>query len=153
VLSPVLRQTSTTTGFYFRCTRYDCRYERSVKTDTFFEKTRLRIGQVLAIIFYFTQNEATHTSLKRKTGILRNETLGDWLSFCRDICIFNFKNHPVVLGGIGVRVECDEALLVKRKYNVGWEVLQQWVFGMYDVSLKQGICIAVPDRRRETHFL
>jgi hypothetical protein len=94
---------------------------------------------VLAIIFYFTQNEATLTYLKRKTGILRNETLVDWLSFCRDICIFYFEYDPVVLGSIGLRVECDDALLVKRKHNVGREVLQQWVFGMYDVSLKQGI--------------
>ena len=37
--------------------------------------------------------------------------------------------HPVLIGGPGHTVEIDESLLVRRKYNVGHQVGEQWVFG------------------------
>ena len=40
----------------------------------------------------------------------------------------------------------DESLLVRRKYNVGHQVGEQWVFGGYDVADKVGFIVPV-DRR------
>ena len=34
-----------------------------------------------------------------------------------------------MIGGPGHTVEIDECLLVRRKYNVGHQVSEQWVFG------------------------
>ena len=40
-----------------------------------------------------------------------------------------FLRNPVVIGGPSHTVEIDECLLVRRKYNVGHQVGEQWVFG------------------------
>ena len=65
---------------------------------------------------------------------------------CRDICLEYFIRNPVVIGGPGQTVEIDECLLVRRKYNVGHQVREQWVFGGYDVATKVGFMVPV-DRR------
>jgi hypothetical protein len=39
-----------------------------------------------------------------------------------------FISHPVVLGGFGVLVELDEAVLGRRKNNMGRILREQWVF-------------------------
>ena len=57
-----------------------------------------------------------------------------------------FIRNPVVIGGPGQTVEIDECLLVRRKYNVGHQVREQWVFGGYDVATKVGFMVPV-DRR------
>jgi hypothetical protein len=46
-----------------------------------------------------------------------------------------------MIGGDGVVVEVDEALLVKRKNNMGRFVREQWVFGGYCPSTKEGFCM------------
>lgn len=47
-------------------------------------------------------------------------------------------------------VQIDESVLTKRKYHRGKKVKEQWIFGMYDTTLKFGIMQYVPDRTRET---
>jgi hypothetical protein len=51
-----------------------------------------------------------------------------------------------------VVVEIDEALLVRRKFNVGRVVRQTWVFGGYEVESKLGFIKIVQDRSRETLY-
>jgi transposase-like protein len=91
-------------------------------------------------------------SLQRKTGVVSCETIVNLLSFYREVCSVWFENHPIILGGPGVEIEIDEAVLVKRKNNQGRAVREQWVFGIYDLRLRQGYCVAVEDRTRETLF-
>lgn len=148
-LQPIFRETTKTKGWYFRCPKNNCRKETSLRKGTFFEKSKLSLGKILALTFYFTQNEVNIESLMRKTGISSCETIVNWLSYCREVCSVWFENHPIVLGGPEVEVEIDEAVLVKRKNNLGRMVREQWVFGIYDVSIKQGFCVAVENRTRE----
>jgi hypothetical protein len=69
-------------------------------------------------MFYFVFEEVDYESLKLKTKINSNHIISDWLNFLRDVCSAYFIRHPVILGGIGKRVELDEVHLVKRKYQV-----------------------------------
>ena len=54
-----------------------------------------------------------------------------------------FLHNPAVMGGPGHTVEIDECLLVRRKYNVGHRLREQWVFGGYDVEEKFGLMVPV----------
>lgn len=98
------------------------------------------------IIFYFTVNETNIENLKRKTGIKCVHTIVDWLNFCRDICTQYFLLHPIILGGEGSVVEVDEAVLVKRKYNVGRAIRETWCFCMYDVNMKFGVVYVIENK-------
>ena len=143
------RKTGKNKGFYFRCNSRLCRKEYSIRKNSFFEKSHLRIGQILTLMYYFVMRESSLVSLKRKTGIKSDNTIVDWLQFCREICAGYFMNHPRRIGGVGSVVEIDEALLVKRKYNRGRSVREQWIFMMYDVQLKEGVVVPVTNRSRE----
>ena len=103
------------------------RKEISVRKDTWFEGSHLRIATIIQL------------------GIVGEHTIVDWKNFCRDICLEYFIRNPVVIGP-GQTVEIDECLLVCRKYNVGHLVREQWVFGGYDVATKVGFMVPV-DRR------
>lgn len=150
IMKLVQRQTGKNKGWYFRCTTNGCRKEISVRKDSFFSNSHLSIGQILVLTFYFVMGETNYESLKRKTGICHDKTICDWLSFLREICVCYFINHPQTIGGVNCVVECDEALLVKRKYNLGRRVREQWVFMMYDVALKLGVILPVENRTSET---
>ena len=53
----------------------------------------------------------------------------DWSSYCREICLNAFIQHPRQLGGPGKTVEIDESKFGKRKFYRGHHVEGCWVFG------------------------
>ena len=57
-----------------------------------------------------------------------------------------------MIGGQGHTVEIDDYLLVRRKYNVGHRVSEQWDFAGYDVEEKVGFMVPV-DRRDAAKLL
>jgi len=59
-------------------------------------------------------------------------------------------NHKIELGGVGHRIEMDETLLVKRKYNRGRLVAQTWVIGILDVTTGQIHMEIVENRKPST---
>lgn len=137
-------------SFVFRCTKKNCRKEYSLRKESFFEKSKLSVEQIILLMYFFVKGETSLESLKRKVKILDDGTLVDWLSFLREVCTAHFERHPIRIGGPGINVEIDEVHLVKRKYNVGQLVREQWCFGGVEVNTKQGFIFAVPDRRRNT---
>lgn len=124
-------------GYYLRCNKRECRKEISIRKNTIFEGSHLTITQILMIIYYFINDQTSFLSIKKNTGIKCNETIVEWLNNCRRICLQYFAKHPTVIGGPGVAVEVDEAVLVKRKYNRGRAVRAQWIFCAYEVLSKK----------------
>ena len=139
-------------GFYFRCTTFACRKETSLRKDTFFESSKLPISAILKILYYFIRDNQQQEELRFQLRINSATTIVDWKNFCREVMVEYFIRHPIILGGEGRIVEIDEALLVRRKYNVGRIVRQQWVFGLYDVGSKRGFVCTVENRTRETLY-
>ena len=121
------RDTVKNKGFYFRC-------------------THLRIATIIQFVYFWCRDYVIQDELQFQLGIVGEHTIVDWKNFCRDICLEYFIRNPVVIGGPGQTVEIDECLLVRRKYNVGHQVREQWVFGGYDVATKVGFMVPV-DRR------
>ena len=140
------RDTVKNKGFYFRCTLRSCRKEIGVRKDTWFEGSHLRIATIIQFVYFWCRDYVIQDELQFQLGIVGEHTIVDWKNFCRDICLEYFIRNPVVIGGPGQTVEIDECLLVRRKYNVGHQVREQWVFGGYDVATKVGFMVPV-DRR------
>ena len=74
----------------------------------------------------------------------------DWKKSLREICAERFLQQPPIIEGLGHIVEIDESHLVRRKYNVGHLVREQWVFGGYDNTDKVGFLVPVERRNADT---
>lgn len=90
--------------------------------------------------------------MKNELGTTGN-TLVDWSSFCRDLCIDWFNRTKEKIGGAGLAVEIGESKLGERKddRDRGSVIhLGKWVFGGYDRSTKKLFVVIVEERTRET---
>ena len=128
---------------------YNCReWKDGIRKNTFFEKSRLSLGQTVLIIYYWATDVpvricVTHLGISKKTIV-------DYYNFLREICSAALIQDTCMFGGPGVIVEVDETVITKRKYNRGRHIPEQWVFGMYCTRLRRGMMWFVPNRKAET---
>jgi len=74
-----------------------------------------------------------------------------WYQLLREKCSEALLNDPnYVFGGNGDIVQIDESVVVKRIYNDGCAVDQQWIFALYDRNTKLGYIELVNDRSAQT---
>lgn len=78
-------------------------------------------------------------------------TIVDWGNFFRDVCANHLLQNPLKIGDKGTIVEIDETVLVRRKYNRGKNVSEQWIFG--GVERGSGKCFLVPVEHRNADTL
>ena len=81
---------------------------------------------------------------------LGSRMLIDWSQFFRDICSRWLIDHSIRLGGVGHVEQIDESLLARRKYNIGHQINEQWIFGILDVHAGIGVIRLVQNRNRAT---
>ena len=76
----------------------------------------------------------------------------DYFNFFPGVCSHKLVSTPALFqfGGPGRTVQIDESVMVKRKYNRGRRVREQWVFGIYDPLMSTGYIEFVDRRDRET---
>lgn len=134
-------------GKRWRCPRPN-RHQCSIRSGTFFSQSNLKFQQIIDIIYYWAYDLLSFKVAKHEIGI-SEKTFVDWRNFLRDICCEYFIANPVKIGGPGHRVQIDESLFVRRKYNVGRDVGQQWVFGGIDEDTKESFLIPVRARSAE----
>lgn len=137
-------------GVYFRCNVNICRKEVSILQNSFFEGSHLTVKTLLHLVYFFIRDNQEQEELRFQLHLKSSHTIVDWKYFCREIFIIHFLNNEIILGGPDSVVEIDEALLVRRKYNRGRNVDQQWLFGAFEVSTKKGFIVTVDARNRET---
>jgi hypothetical protein len=85
LLSVEKRSHGKNKSWVFRCKKRNCRKEYSLKKNSFFEGSNLKINQILQLMFYFVFEEVDYANLKLKTGITSNHTISDWLSLIREV--------------------------------------------------------------------
>lgn len=139
----------TTDKYRWRCA-HPCRREESIREGSLFAGSKLKLKYILQLIYYWVFEESTSKKMKRELKLTR-ATLCKWKCAFRAACSFDLLAHPCKVGGPGVIVQIDETCFVRRKYNRGRLVSQQWVFGGIDCSTKQ--CFLVPVDRRDAETL
>ena len=114
-------------GLMFRCNKRCCRREKSIRTGSFFEHTKLNLCDSMLFIHlwskgYTEQLICDDFSFSKATAV-------DWSRFCRDLCVYHFESSDALIGGQGTIVEIDETVIVKRKYDRGRMLTEGWLFG------------------------
>lgn len=119
-------------------------------TGTFFAGSHLSIAQILQFIYHWCMDRFHQSDYMEQLEIGSEHTVVDWKNFCRDVCGQHLLKHPMVVGGPDKTAEIDECLLVRRKFNVGRIVKQQWVFGGVKVGSAKCFMVPVARRNKET---
>lgn len=140
-------------GIEWQCRRRSCRINKSLRANSFFSGSRLTLQNQLLFVHLWCQQYPEW--LIARDFSYSPSTIVDWSRYCRDIALWYIETiyENVPIGGLGCKVEIDETLLVRRKYNRGRLLSQEWLFGGVerrdDATCKMFIEY-VPDRTSET---
>ena len=117
----------TEMNYRYRCPR-PCRKETSLLKNTFFENTKLKIGNLLEFIYFWANEISSFKFSKHEIGISENP-FAAWKSYMQDICIETLSKEEEMIGGEGIEVQIDKSLFSKRKNNQGRILPGEWGFG------------------------
>jgi hypothetical protein len=124
-MKQVLKKGST----FFCC--FQCRTERSILFNSIFKCTKIKINQILDLLYFWAVN-ALQTVVLKEARISRL-TANKWYLKFRHVCYEIMRLvKPKKIGGCGMIVQIDESKFSKRKYNVGRLVKSVWVIGGID---------------------
>ena len=121
----------------------------SIRSGTFFERSKLSIFQVLGFVNLWVENVSLKVTAQQLN--LSKPSVVDWASFCREVVFNGYIINVEKLGGPGKIVEIDESKFGKRKYHRGKHVEGQWVFGGYERGT--GRVFMVPVESRYFYFI
>jgi len=129
------RRDDHATPVVFRCYNTKCqRQYYSIRDGSLFESSRLSVEQIVVIANLFCANICSYEQIRYQAQLtddrLSFETVADWLTSLREVCLdIIARETPKLTGGPGLTVEVDESKFGKRKYNKGRLVEGQWVVG------------------------
>lgn len=141
----------TKDGKEFKC--YTCGKRYSLRTGSFFSRSKLSLCVLLTVVYFFSNNLSIVQTMKMLKRKISKPSLIQWFVYLREICSLYLLNNPQILGGQDRIVEIDESALGrKRKYNRGAVrgIGTTWVFGILDIVTKQCHVQLVPNRSRAT---
>ena len=90
-----------------------CRSNITVRTNSWFSKSNLTIGEILWYTYYWWHK--VPPSLVKHEFKFSDNTLCNWSAFCRGIAIEAVIKNTEKIGGPGVIVEIDESKFGKSK--------------------------------------
>ena len=108
---------------------------------SFLSGTNLDPWKIVLFIFSFCDHTWNHKTVIEILCI-SSKTSVDWRSFCSKVTDSWFSNQKAI-GGVGVEVEIDETLIVRRKYERGRVLNQVWLFGGVERISKKRFVIAL----------
>ena len=128
-----------------------------IAKDTWFSGHKIPLQKSLLLTYAFA-TDMSYTQAIRETSILEEtsrETVADWYSYCREVCLLaldRIYDEQGKIGGAGHVVEIDECKIGKRKYNKGRRVEGNWVLGIIDLDggFRLEIC---PNNKRDKETL
>ena len=140
-------------GYAWKCQDRLCsrnKYTISIKTNTFFDKSKINLKDWLLILYCFAQYMPVAKSAELTA--ISSKTIGQIYQALRKMMTNHFDRHPVKLGGPGRIVQIDESCFShKRKYQRGRAPEKEiWVFGLVDTSYNPAKpFVKVVEKRRE----
>jgi len=147
------------TPVVFRCTNRSCRTNYvSIRQGSFFEHSHLSLQQLLLLVNLFCSKITSYDQIQLQGQLddktLSTETIADWLSYCREVCLETIaRETPKLIGGTGLTVEIDESKFGKRKYNKGRLVEGQWVVGGICRETGDVFLAVCPNNKRDAETL
>lgn len=118
------------------CYKFECRggkgkkrhrIERSIKQNSWFEKSNLPLEEVIKFTYWSCSN-LTQEQIMTQLRISTN-TVVNWSMFCREVCEVTIERESEQIGGRNKHVKIDESKEGKCKYHQGHYVEGQWIFG------------------------
>ena len=121
----------------WRCSGRDCKHAERLRSGSIFAGSHLSLQQLVRLMYLYSIRFTKQADLMLQLDINSQHSITEWKCNIRDVFAQYFIAYPQTVGGFGHTVEIDECLLVRRKYNVGHRVEEQWVFGGVDLDNQQ----------------
>ena len=105
-----IRRSDVSDGWQWRCTKSDCRRKQSIRSGSYFTKSRLPLPILLRILYCWAAEVPVtqlHALVKEH---LSEKTAVQHYSYVRDVCSAVLTSNPTKLGGAGIVVQIDESL-------------------------------------------
>lgn len=132
---------------YQRRHRKKCNFKQSVFKNTFFDCAHLAVPTILRFVAYCVHLPPPRQNFLVSKLSIAKQSVTDWLSFYREVCIYYRDSVTEAISGIEEIVEVDESKIGKRKCNRGRRVEGQWVFGGV-LRSNPSKCYIVPVEKR-----
>lgn len=148
-----LRKESRCVDGYIWACRRPCTYSTSIRSDSFFYESKLKIKTIVKIMYKYV-NGVEFDDISHDLQI-KPETASLWADLVREAICCHINQNSNRIGGLnddGTRkvVEIDESLFSRRKYNRGRIQDQQWYVGGIERNSRNCFLIPVPNRNAET---
>ena len=111
----VLRDRIVMDGLIWECPLRTCRKWRSIRAGSFFEDSKISLGQWLNII-YLWSIDVLNKQLSLITGFSLH-TIATTLGKIRQICSLKILHGNIKLGGRGKTVEIDESMFGHKRHK------------------------------------
>jgi len=130
-----------------------CRYYKSVRVQSFFERSHLSFHDIMLLAYRWCKDFPQDTTLHEVD--IASRIVIDWFNFCREECDTYLACTPVEIGGFDatgqpIIVEADESKYFHRKYHRGRWSEGHWVFGAVERGSGKCVVHMVPDRTAQT---
>ena len=107
-----IKKSPKTDGWCWRCSPKGCQKTKSIRAGTFFFENRLKLFQILLLVFNFAF-EFLNTTINQLVGV-STVTIGAYKKRLRLIILTMFNKSQIKLGGVGKIVE-SQFITVKHK--------------------------------------
>ena len=100
-------------GFIWKCQTKNCpRYQHSlsVRKDSFFSHSNLPLHKWVYVMYLWSEHPS-ETKAYRQVSVSEKSMI-DFYNFFRGVCTRYFEQHPIQLGGPGVRIEVDDSCFI-----------------------------------------
>ena len=115
----------------FQCNH--CKKRISIRKYSFWEKSKLQLTILVAIMYFFAQGSNVTETMKFLAGKVTKKSVIQWYTYFRDIMTTYFQNNHIIFENCTVHID-ETAIRGKRKYNRGRlpPVKTRWLFGIVD---------------------
>lgn len=127
-----------------------CDVQQSIYHGTWFSHSKLAPDVVSKLTAIWIMLKPPRQTFVMESLNISSNTVVDWFSYCRCVCLDWCFLNSTVIGGQNIVVEIDEAKIGKRKYNKGRLIDGYWIFGGYERETGKVFIVQVPDRTANT---